>query len=325
MSHSSHSDTNELDTVFEPKKWIGKGIDYLKAPIHVILARETQERIPAAFQTFYPSSSLSIASFLRFSLPRSSFSLSSYSSENWFSKDPPTNLSCSELWKLLHTRSLPTRVELERLFRDFGQLWLDGAQSLCDPCINAGKDHLPLWFLTVWWEMVNLVEVQTGLKKAQEAAEKLVVEDEAVKAKFPTVDSIFRDIGWNETFDHGGVKVPAHEFAPLLRQVMLGKEVTQGMIAHLQDRLCQDPVASNQHYICGSEFSNFITTASERGKLTVSTKNPSRMKARCLQDIGEAVKSNPALQVWIPVLREQHQVVMKINFELKLIGYGKKI
>lgn len=194
---------------------------------------------------------------------------------------------------------------------------------MCDPCINAGKDRLPLWFLTVWWDMIRLLEVQTGLGKAREAAEKLVVKDVEVKAKFPTVDSIFRNLKWDETFNHGGVKIPAHEFAPLLREVMLGKEITQGMVAHLQDRLCRDPIASMQHYICGTEFSNFITTAEERGRIRVSSKNPGKMKARCLQDIGEAVERNPAIQVWIPVLREQHQVIVKVDFKSKSIGYGE--
>ncbi|KAE9383389.1 hypothetical protein BT96DRAFT_951391 [Gymnopus androsaceus JB14] len=262
-SHMSHSDTNKLDAIFEPDKWIGKGINYLNAPIHVILARETQEKVPAGFQTFYPLSSLLIESFLQFPLPRSSFALSSYSSEKWFSQKPPA----------IHSH-------------------------------------------------VNLVEVRTGLKKAREATERLIAEDAAVKAKFPTINSIFCDTKWNETFNHGGVEVPAHEFVPLLREVMLGKGITQGMIAHLQDRLCQDPIASMQHYICGTEFSNFIATAEERGRIVASTKNPGKMKAWCLQDIGEVVERNPALQGWIPVLREQHQVVIKVDFESKSIGYG---
>lgn len=88
------NEANELDFVFEPNKWIGQGANYLKAPLYVILARETQEKVPAEFQAFYPSSSLSVDSFLRYPLPRISYALSSYSSEKWFSKDPPTPRLC---------------------------------------------------------------------------------------------------------------------------------------------------------------------------------------------------------------------------------------
>jgi hypothetical protein len=92
--------------------------------------------------------------------------------------------------------------------QDFGQQWLNGAQSVCNPRVNGGKDRLPLWVLTVWWDMVHFVEVQTSLKKALEAAENLVTEDKEVLTRFPT----FRDVKWNETFNHGGINIPAHEF-----------------------------------------------------------------------------------------------------------------
>ena len=173
-------DPNELDTVFQPDKWIGKGIKYLDAPLHVILAREMQEKVPSRFKAFYPSSSLSVESFLHFPLPHHSFALSSYSSEKWFSQDPPTMWSYGELGKLLHARPLLTTPELQRLYQDFGQLWLNGAKSLSVPCVNAGKDCLPLWFLTIWQDMASFMEVQTGLKKAQEAAIKLITEEETV-------------------------------------------------------------------------------------------------------------------------------------------------
>ncbi|KAF9065054.1 hypothetical protein BDP27DRAFT_1425230 [Rhodocollybia butyracea] len=98
---------------------------------------------------------------------------------------------------------------------------------------------------------------------------------------------------------------------------MLAKNVTQGMIAHLQDRLCWDPILSQQHYICGSEFLSFIVTAEERGRIAEQ-----EVKAWCLWHIREAVEQNPELQVWIPVLREQHKVVIKVDFRSKTIGYG---
>lgn len=212
----SEPTNNELDVVFKPEEWIGKHIDYTTVPLYVMLARNEYETVPAGFQKFYPSPSLSIESFSCFPLPTSSYALSSYSSSKWFSNEKPVTWTFGELRKLLYSRSLPTLQELERLHQDFGQQWLNGAQSVCDPRVNAGKDRLPLWFWTVWWDMTHYVEVQICLKKACEAVINLIAEDESVKAVFPTVDSVFRDLKWDEPFEHGGVTISAHEFAPLL-------------------------------------------------------------------------------------------------------------
>lgn len=92
MSHSMVADNtnDDLDVTFRPEEWICKGKDYVSAPLFVLLARTEHETVPPAFQSFYPSSSLSIDSFTRFPLPRSSYALSSYSSPRWFSSDKPT-------------------------------------------------------------------------------------------------------------------------------------------------------------------------------------------------------------------------------------------
>ncbi|KAJ3817168.1 hypothetical protein F5880DRAFT_1618539 [Lentinula raphanica] len=307
----SENNQDDLDIPFEPNEWIERGRSYDTAPLYVLLAREERERVPALFQKLYPSSSLSFDSFIHFPLPKCSYSLSSYSPGKWFSKEPPVPRSEGELWKLLYARPLPTSRELETLHSAFGQQWLDGAQSICDPRINSGKDRYPLWFLTVWLDMLSFTEIQTSLKKAHAAAQELVAHH-PVADEFPTVESVFRHLKWNETFLHGGVAIMAHEFAPLLRKVMLSSIVTQGMISYLQDRLCQDTENAQKHYICGTGFAAFIAVAAKRNKLD----------SRCLQDIEHAVKRYKSLQVWVPVLREQHEVVIKIDFGAKTIGYG---
>ncbi|KAJ3765163.1 hypothetical protein FB446DRAFT_795330 [Lentinula raphanica] len=269
------------------------------------------EKKKRKFQAFYPSSTLSIENFLRFPLPKKSYALSMYSPTKWFSKEPPTPRSEGELWKLLYSRPLPTSQEVQMLYTAFGQEWLDGARSLCDPRINSGNDRLPLWFLTVWHDVLSFVDTQNDLRKSYKAAQNLVTLPH-VSEDFPTVEAIFRNVKWNETFIHGGVKIMAYEFAPLLREVMLSSLVTQGMISYLQDRLHWDAVNSKKHYICGSGFAGFIAVAETRNKL----------HGRCLQDIETAIQRQPNLQVWVPVLREQHEVVIKIDFGARTIGYG---
>ncbi|KAJ3833288.1 hypothetical protein F5878DRAFT_700127 [Lentinula raphanica] len=305
------NDDNELDLPFHPEEWIGRGKRYDTAPLYVLVARGDEEKVPTRFQAFYPSSTLSIKQYLRFPLPKKSYALSMYSPKKWFSKEPPTPRSEGELWKLLYTRPLPTSSEIQTLYTTFGQEWLDGAQSLCDPRINSGKDRLPLWFLTVWHDVLGFVDTQSDLEKAWRAGQELVTLPDVME-EFPTVESIFRDVKWNEVFTHGGVKIKAYEFAPLLRKVMLSSLVTQGMISYLQDRLHRDTVNSKKHYICGSGFAGFIAVAETRNKL----------HGRCLQDIENAVRRHQDLQIWVPVLREQHEVVIKIDFGAKTIGYG---
>lgn len=181
----------------DPKSGLGKAKITLLC-LSVMLARNEYETVPPGFQTFYPSPSLSIENFICFPLPTSSYALSSYSSSKWFSNEKPKTWTFGELKKLLYSRSLPTPQELKRLHQDFGQQWLNGAQSICDPRINSGKDHLPLWFWTVWWDMKHYVEVQASLKKAREAVTNLIAEDASVQAKFPTVHSVFRDLKWDQ-------------------------------------------------------------------------------------------------------------------------------
>ncbi|KAJ3831383.1 hypothetical protein F5878DRAFT_667614 [Lentinula raphanica] len=136
----SENNQDDLDIPFEPNEWIERGRSYDTAPLYVLLAREERERVPALFQKLYPSSSLSFDSFIHFPLPKCSYSLSSYSPGKWFSKEPPVPRSEGELWKLLYARPLPTSRELETLHSAFGQQWLDGAQSICDPIQIAEQE-----------------------------------------------------------------------------------------------------------------------------------------------------------------------------------------
>ncbi|KAH7867805.1 uncharacterized protein C8R40DRAFT_1061903 [Lentinula edodes] len=313
MLPSQGVDKTSPDEFFIRDKWIGKRISYSAntLPLCVILARCDEEIVPIEFQKFYPSSSLSFQQYIRIPLPDRSYALSSFTSERWFSNDVPDTRTMGELWKLLTSRPLPTSGELTRLYGDFGQLWLNGARSIRDPRFNSGKERLPLWVLTAWHDMVNFAETQSSLEKAYRSLQELI-KQKPVANHFPTVDSVFRNVKWNQSFKHGGVTISAYEFAPLLRQVMLSDTVTQGMISYLQDRLFRDPVQRQNHYICGTGFSSFISVAEKRN----------RMSARILKDIEDAVARNATLQVWVPVLREKHEVVIKIDFGARTVGYG---
>ncbi|KAJ3859861.1 hypothetical protein EV359DRAFT_85928 [Lentinula novae-zelandiae] len=242
------------DEFFIRDKWIGKRISYSanSLPLCVVLARCDEEIVPIEFQKFYPLSSLSFQQYIRIPLPDHSYALSSFTSERWFSNDVPDTRTMGELWKLLTSRPLPTSGKLTRLYGDFGQFWLNGARSIRDPRFNSGKERLPLWVLTAWHDMVNFAETQSSLEKAYRSLQELI-KQKPVANHFPTVDSVFRNVKWNQSFKHGGVTISAYEFAPLLRQVMLSDTVTQ---------------------------------------------------------------------VWVPVLREKHEVVIKIDFGARTVGYG---
>ncbi len=62
--------------------------------------------------------------------------------------------------KWLWERPIPCDKHLRALEQDFGQMWLDGAQSIIDPRFNDGRERLPLWMVGFWREMANIVRDQ---------------------------------------------------------------------------------------------------------------------------------------------------------------------
>ena len=71
----------------------------------------------------------------------------------WFSADAPcTDTAC------LQTRPIPQEKLIKQLLEDFGQAWFDGAKPVVDSRFNDGCDHLPLWIILAWKQMVVLIK-----------------------------------------------------------------------------------------------------------------------------------------------------------------------
>ncbi|KAJ6610632.1 hypothetical protein B0H10DRAFT_1953755 [Mycena sp. CBHHK59/15] len=148
---------------FVPSDWIGVGRTYSgELPFEVISAKNAVLRIPTdATAHLIPPSTLSVAKFAKLDLPRHSSELAFGQSQTWFSKDAPTTDTL-----LLKNRHIPPRAVLDLLTRKFPHAWLDGVQSISDPRLNDGADRFPLWSLTFWKDMSEIIGQQVTWRRS---------------------------------------------------------------------------------------------------------------------------------------------------------------
>jgi hypothetical protein len=126
-----------LDTLDDPplqewdeREWIGTGKKYPisgKVPAFIEAARSRALAVPSAFSSSIPSSKISITDLLKAKLPVQSSALIMHTTTGAFSKEEPNeDLTC------LKTCPIPLKEWLEKLDKDFGQAWLNGARSIKD-------------------------------------------------------------------------------------------------------------------------------------------------------------------------------------------------
>ena len=160
-------DVIDLDSPspFIPSEWIGKGKKYdtRSLPYPVIQACTAVAAIPPAQKKTLPPDEISVNDLLKLSLPPPSSSIITLKAELWFSNDTP-----DKNFAYLTSRPFPPATVLDALSKAFGQAWLNGARSLIDPRYNDGHDRLPLWSISLWREMSNVVSAQSRWRKGEQ-------------------------------------------------------------------------------------------------------------------------------------------------------------
>lgn len=152
----------ELAMPFSTSEWINRGKYYpghADAPLHVHGALLKRTCIPDVHLARFPSAGLTVNEF-RVPLPRQSFSLEATKSGHWFSNEPPT---CGI--DVLLSRDVPPSSILDTIWETIGQKWLDGAQSITDPRFNNARDRFPLWAISFWKRMHNVIMWQADWKE----------------------------------------------------------------------------------------------------------------------------------------------------------------
>ncbi|RXW14026.1 hypothetical protein EST38_g11828 [Candolleomyces aberdarensis] len=176
LPETSMSDTIDLDgdpdSRFDPAKWIGVGKQYPdeqceNIPFELRAAREEAFAIPPMFKTWTPHLSMPISTLIQEDLPTISAELNMMKISQCFKRDIPTATTWKQL-EVLDTRSIPSKATVNELEKASSQAWLDGNRSVSDPRYNNGEDRMPLWLVSFWKSLMNVVEEQDEWKAAAE-------------------------------------------------------------------------------------------------------------------------------------------------------------
>lgn len=328
MEAHTENPTHDVDddqdpALFRPQEWINRGKVYSNAPLFVMNERYRVIEVPSFVEEKLPSLSLSIPEMTEAKLPRSTSMFAMYPTDRWFSNEPPMSYTPDQLWNnFLVGRSIPSRKILQNLDESFGQRWLNGAQSIIDARYNKGADRLPLYMLGIWSKIRSFLDIQEELQSSYLSVTQAMISTR-ISNKFIDVTSFFAGLRWGGEVamdDSGFRKVSrVHEYVCLLQDRMLPPIVTEAMVAQLRRRLEDDPAKRGAHYIAASIFYALFDKDINDDRLS------GRRKFASFAAIEEKVKKNPNLCVWFPVLHNQHEVTVCIDFGASTISYGEHI
>ncbi|KAJ7122138.1 hypothetical protein C8R44DRAFT_622057 [Mycena epipterygia] len=261
-----------------------------------------------------PAGNVPITKFADLVLPHNSSELVYGESPMWFSNDEPiTDIS------LLKNRSLPPAAVLSLLDRKFGQAWLNGAKSIADPRFNDGADRFPLWTLTFWREMSDVVGHQMNWKRSIKW-----LENERQKSKEDDTRNAVNDVraqldtmGWKMplTYDRGGAStVNLQQF---LGTVWLNDTNIDMMFEDLATRVVADPQLADKVIVAPLAFSKNVTTT--KGDYT-------KQNAPLLYRYEREVKEKKKEKIIFPVnVGSSHWVAAVIDFKKKTIAFGDSL
>ena len=142
---------------FIKSEWIGIGKKYptTDTPLEVVWARAELLKIPETQAGHLPSPNIPITQFLHIQFPPQSSEIITVKPQAWFSNDTPTtNIG------FLMKRPIPPRQFLLKLEGAMGQAWFDGAKSILDTRFNNSQDRLPLWVISFWKTIADMVAKQ---------------------------------------------------------------------------------------------------------------------------------------------------------------------
>ncbi|KIK82152.1 hypothetical protein PAXRUDRAFT_805385 [Paxillus rubicundulus Ve08.2h10] len=180
--------------------------------------------------SFIPDPSLPIAAILDFTrCPPidSSVSLSMMHPEDLFSPLEPF----SDLPDCFTKSPIPSCVICDTLLRSFGQVWLDGAKSICDPRFPASP--LPFWFLSYWRDLAQLVELKSGW----EMIWSWVAMQQMDLGLRTEIQQILCSMGWGVALQGPADRLIAYEFAEFLSSAAIKGCFIDAMINKIAERV----------------------------------------------------------------------------------------
>jgi hypothetical protein len=312
MTPIVHDIDEDIRTTFNREKWVKAGKKIQDVPLHVSSAHTQALAIPAAFLSNLPDPSLPIIDFIQLDLPKESSAILTTRIDKWFSHDIPQNDVTQ-----IASRMIPPRDDLLKLQQASQQAWLDGALSLTDPRFNQEKDRFPLWIITYWIKMSDIIRARLDWVRAREW-----IEDESQGTRFPdgfgTSTEIFGTIGWNVPLTHLGIPISSRNLCQLLSTRWLCDDIMELLIMDLQTRLRRDQTLASKVIIPPSQFYRLIEKTREKGYHADTL-------PRSLKTIEDLVKTKGRRFLYLAVfVGGNHEIAVYIDFLKRTFGWGAK-
>jgi hypothetical protein len=256
---------NFLDLVnipsFVKSEWIAISKKYpiTDTPLEIVWARAKLLKIPEMQAGHLPSPNIPITQFLQIKFPPQSSEIITVKPQARFSNDTPT----TDI-ELLMERPIPPQKFLLKLEGAMGQAWFDGAKSVLDTRFNNSQDHLPLWVISFWKTVVDIVAKQNWWKKCL----KWLNNEEGKTTDLLTIQAVgeakrlLASIGWRQTLPYSQKTVTTIELTSLLSIAWLSDDHINMMVEELSIQLAaSDPDLAKRVIIAPLAFSAKLESA----------------------------------------------------------------
>lgn len=271
--------SNDLDALpaFVADEWIGTGktFSFSQSPLHVLQEKCNQLIIPDTHLVHFPTTDLPVTKFIELPLPTQSTEIITTAAKIWFSNDMPfTDVKC------LLARPIPSKDFLAALGKIFGQAWLNGSKSIIDWRYNDGRDRLPLWALTFWRRLEEIIEKQVMWKRSTRwlhTEEAKIKDQDTISNEIWLAHQELSTLGWDIKMCYQRGEVSSSILSALLSTVWLNDEHINMMMEELAARLAADADLASKVIIAPLAFQIQINN---NAKVKTYTKNNSPLLHR---------------------------------------------
>jgi hypothetical protein len=189
-----------LPSEFDISLWLGQS--YAENKDNHLIQEQKQYLLSVPlyiFEKYFPSENLSIANFVRISLPQPLNPYFLPKLDTWFSKDEPN----TDLGELMNPgRVIPSKKFLIQLEDAFGQAWFHGAKSIVDWLNNGSQDRLPFAAIQLWHSLHTILVSHIAWKNAYkyiQNIERLPCINYELKLLGQEVLKAFDILGWKQS------------------------------------------------------------------------------------------------------------------------------
>ena len=155
------------------------------------------------------------------------------------------------------SRPVPPKHFLEKLENEIGQAWFDGAKSVVDPRFNNGTERLPLWVLTFWKRMVEIIKKQETWQKTISWLDQEESQTQHTQAlhTIKQARDILACLGWNSSLPLSQHMQTTNLLTTFLSTAWLSDEHIDMMMEELSNEITSDTELINKPIIAPLAFS----------------------------------------------------------------------